>query len=137
MDLLSPDPEFVLHDPFWPIRTNARHLPPVKTLSGPGEGLPGQARDSLVAAGTIIHGGTVRRSVLGYNVRVREGALVEGSILLDDVDVGPGASLKGVIIDKRVRVPAGTRIGHDPEADARLFTVTSSGIVVVPKEMEI
>jgi glucose-1-phosphate adenylyltransferase len=109
----------------------------VKTLTGDDEGLPGQARDSLVAAGTIIHGGDVVHSVIGYGVRVREGAKVEDSILCDEVDVGPGARLRRVIADKRVRIPGGTVIGHDPEDDARRFKVTSSGLVVLPKEMEI
>ena len=37
-------------------------------------------------------------------------------------------------MDKDVIVPPGTRIGVNPEEDrARGFTVTDSGVVVVPK----
>ena len=32
-----------------------------------------------------------------------------------------------------MKIPAGTTIGYDLEADRERFTVTDSGIVVVPK----
>ena len=43
-----------------------------------------------VSEGTIVAGGTVRRSVVSANVRVEPRALVEGSVLLSGVRVGEG-----------------------------------------------
>ena len=40
-------------------------------------------------------------------------------------------------IDKGVRIPPHTTIGYDLELDRQRFTVTDSGIVVVPKGAEI
>jgi glucose-1-phosphate adenylyltransferase len=40
-------------------------------------------------------------------------------------------------VDKGVKIPSGATIGYDLEADRRRFTVTESGIVVVPKGAEI
>jgi glucose-1-phosphate adenylyltransferase len=36
-------------------------------------------------------------------------------------------------VDKRVRIPDGYKIGFDLKEDAKKFTVTESGIVVIPK----
>lgn len=56
------------------------------------------------------------------------------SIILDDVVVGRDATVRKAIIDKNVVVSDGAAIGVDKERDlARGFTVTDSGITVVPK----
>ena len=91
--------------------------------------------DSLVCSGSIISGGTVLRSVLGYNVRVNSWATVEDSILFDGVVVGRNARIRRAIIDKRVEIPEGAEIGYNLQADRdRGYTVTESGIVVIGKE---
>ena len=74
------------------------------------------------------------RSILSARVRVEEGALVESSILLDHVRVGPGARLRRCIVDKDVCIPAGTQIGYDSIADAARFTISPNGVVAVSKE---
>src|SRR5712671_2175836 len=82
MDLISPVPSFNLYNHDWPIYSWQPPLPPAKLVV---DGLPGQALDSLLSAGVIVVGGTVRRSVLSPEVRIERGALVEGSVLLDGV----------------------------------------------------
>ncbi len=52
---------------------------------------------------------------------------------MEDVDVGRYAKLRRVIVDKGVKIPPRTQIGYDPEEDAKRFTITESGVVVVPK----
>jgi glucose-1-phosphate adenylyltransferase len=56
---------------------------------------------------------------------------------MDGVEVGRHSKIRRAIIDKGVKIPANTTIGFDPEADRQRFTVTESGIVVVPKGAEI
>jgi len=53
---------------------------------------------------------------------------------MDDVEVGRYAQIHRAIVDKNVVIPERARIGLDHEHDlARGFTVTESGITVVPK----
>jgi glucose-1-phosphate adenylyltransferase len=131
MDLISPVPAFNLYNAEWPIYTWHRPLPPAKFVVDDRQA--GQADDSMVSSGAIVAGGTVRRSVLSPAVRVEAHALVEGSVLLDDVCIGRGALVRNAILDKNVVVEDGARIGHDPEADRARFTVSRNGITVVGK----
>jgi len=48
------------------------------------------------------------------------------------VHIGKGAKVRRAILDKWTRVPDGFTIGHDRASDERRFTVTPSGVVVVP-----
>jgi len=49
------------------------------------------------------------------------------------VHIGRHARVRRAIIDKGVRIPAGETIGYDLEKDRQRFTVTDTGIVVIPK----
>ncbi len=136
MDLVQVDPLLNLYDERWPIRTWQPNLPPAKFVFGSdGESSRrGEALDSIVCSGTVVSGGSVQRSILGPQVRVNSFATIEESILFEGVDVGRNSRLRRVIIDKDVRIPPGTEIGFDPQADAaRGFTVTGDGLVVIGK----
>jgi glucose-1-phosphate adenylyltransferase len=138
MDLVAIDPVLNLYDRGWPIRTAQPMLPPPKFVfaeEGPsGRARRGEALDSMVSPGCIISGGSVRRSILSPNVRVNSYAVVEDSILFDGVDVGRHSSIRRAIIDKDVKLPQSTTIGHDLEHDRRRgFTVTDQGVVVIAK----
>ena len=120
MDLVAPDPIFNLYNLEWPIYTFVRPQPPAKFVFDE-EGRRGMAVDSLISAGVIVSGATVRRSILSPGVFVHTGATVEGSVVMDNVDVGRGVVIRNAIIDKNVRVPSGTSIGVDPEHDRALL----------------
>ena len=81
----------------------------------------------------MISGGTVRNSVLSHNVRVDARSVVEESVLLDGVSVGQRARIRKAIIDQDVFVPDGFSIGYEPEDDKRRFTISSGGVVLVPR----
>jgi glucose-1-phosphate adenylyltransferase len=67
-------------------------------------------------------------------VVVEKEAVVEHSVIFDNVMIDPGARIKGAIIDKGTRIRAGASIGYDHAADKRRgCTISDSGIVVVPK----
>jgi glucose-1-phosphate adenylyltransferase len=88
----------------------------------------------MVCQGCIVSGGSVRKSILATNVRVNSFAVVENSILFDGVDVGRHCRIRRAIIDKEVKIPAGTTVGHDLDYDRkRGFTVTEQGVVVIAK----
>lgn len=133
MDLVEVSPQLNLYNYKWPILTNQGNLPPAKTVFD-NDDRRGQNIDSYVCAGCITSGGTVRRSILGPLCKVNSYSLVEESILFENVTVGRHARIKKAIIDKNVAVPDGMQIGYDLEADrGNGFTVTESGIVVVPR----
>ena len=137
MDLIAVEPELNLYDRSWPLRTYTPQEPPPKFVFAQTAGSNprlGHALDSLVCSGSILSGGEVRRSVLGYNVRVNSWSTVEESILFDGVEIGRNCKIRRAIIDKRVRLPEGTAVGYDLEQDrAAGYTVTDSGIVVIGK----
>ena len=55
-------------------------------------------------------------------------------ILLPDVKIGRNAKVQRAIIDRGVVIPAGAEVGFDQTTDeARGFSVTESGITVVPQ----
>jgi len=132
MDLVGVDPLFNLYGEKWPFRSYQKPRPPTKCVLG------GSMPDSLVSDGCIISGGTVWGSILSPGVVVERDALVERSIIFDNVSVEPGARIRRAIVDKESRIQAGTSIGYDHEADKRRgCTVSPSGVVVIPKGMNI
>jgi glucose-1-phosphate adenylyltransferase len=133
MDLVSVSPIFNLYDKSWPIRTWQHQYPPVKTVfADPGR--MGVTMDSMVGGGSIISGGRVTRSVLGYDVRTNSYSEVENSILFNHVNVGRHARVRNAIIDRHVTIPERAEIGYDLEADRQRYHVTEGGIVVVVRE---
>lgn len=126
-------PPINLYNDDWPVRTAPGQSAPAKFVFSDheNEGRVGNAVDSIVAGGCIISGGSVQGSVLSRNVRVHSHAYVEDSILFHDVEIGRGAQVKGAIIDRGFHVAPGDRIGYDHEEDAKRFTVTRSGIVIL------
>jgi glucose-1-phosphate adenylyltransferase len=98
-------------------------------------GRRGMAVDSLVSAGCIVSGATIRRSILFHGVKVAEGSLVEDSVVLPNVNIGRGVTLKRTIIDKRCLVPDGFAAGVDPALDRVRLHVTDRGICLVTPQM--
>ena len=134
MDLVNVSPQLNLYNYKWPILTNQGNLPPAKTVFDDDD-RRGQNIDSYVCAGCITSGSTVRRSILGPLCKVNSYSLVEDSILFENVTVGRHVKIRKTIIDRNVVIPDGTTIGYDLEADqANGYTVTDSGIVVVPRK---
>ena len=136
MDLCSVKPAFNLYEPHWPIYTRQHAEPPAKTVFADppdSEGLRSDVVDSLLCPGVIVSGGTVERSILSYRVRVGERAVVQDSLIQAGAEIGAGARIRRAIIDKWSQIPPGMEIGFDPERDRQRFTVSDSGIVVVPR----
>jgi glucose-1-phosphate adenylyltransferase len=133
MDLISVHPVFNLYNREWPILTWPEPLPPAKFVFEE-EDRTGQALDSMVCAGVVISGATVRRSVLSPGVHAHSYAQVEDSILFPGADVARSATVKRAILDKDVRVLEGAEVGVDHERDReRGFAVSAGGVVVVGK----
>jgi glucose-1-phosphate adenylyltransferase len=132
-DLISITPVFNVYNDEWPLHTGYTGLPPAKFVHA-GPDRIGYAADSVVSPGVIVSGATVSGSVLSPGVYLHSWSAVSDSVLMDGVKVHRHAQVHRAILDKNVIVPARARIGLDPEHDrARGFTVTETGITVVPK----
>lgn len=134
MDLRSVSPVFNLYNRQWPIKTVNEPCPPAKfVFAEREEGRYGQAIDSIVSEGCVMSGSTVLNSVLSRNVFVHSYSDVRDSILMDGCDIGRWARIRRAILDKGVRVGEHATIGYDTDEDARRFTVSDEGIVVIEK----
>jgi glucose-1-phosphate adenylyltransferase len=51
------------------------------------------------------------------------------------VQVGQGARLKDVVIDRGVFIPKGLVVGEDPDLDAQRFYRTPKGICLITQNM--
>jgi glucose-1-phosphate adenylyltransferase len=135
MDLVSVNPLFDLYSKEWPIRTYQGQYPPAKTVFAQEfeGGRLGIAIDSIMSAGVIISGGKIKNSVLSPEVRILSHALIEQSILMENVKVGRNVKLRKVIVDKDVDIPNDEEIGYNLVKDAKRFYVSKAGVVVIPK----
>ncbi len=134
MDLTKVLPELNLYDDEWPILSRQPQLPPAKFVFD-NDNLRGMAVDSLISSGCIVSGATVRRSILFSKVRVGEGSLVEDSLVLPDVTIGRGVTLKRAVIDKRCSLPDGFAAGMRADEDRARFHVTERGVTLVTSSM--
>lgn len=141
MDLVSPHPQCDLYDPDWPIRTYQEQVPPARTLlTDPKEDpITGKriVHNSLISGGCVVAGGSVTRSVLSPRVRIDQSSSIEDSVLLDGVHVGKRAKVRKAIIDRGVFVPDDFPVGFDEAEDAKRFTISPGGVVLVPEGITI
>ena len=98
MKLLSPDVRNeLLNTPEKMVYTKLRNSAPTLYKDG------SSVKNSLIADGCSIEG-VVENSIIFRGVKVRKGAVVKNSILLQDTSVGVGTSLNCVITDKNVEI---------------------------------
>ncbi len=126
MAFLGPSPPALLGGRTWPVRTYKPQYPP-SFVEG------GAIRNSVLCTGCVLARGLVENSIISPGVRIHEKAEVRDSILFEGVEVGRGAKLKKVIIDKFSVIPEAFEIGFNAETDARNFKISKAGIRVVPK----
>ncbi|MBN1419756.1 MAG: glucose-1-phosphate adenylyltransferase [Planctomycetes bacterium] len=132
MDLLSPDGLFHLSSPTWPILTGLPPRAPARIGSPAG----GRVEDCLVCEGCAI-AGTARHSIIGPDVVVDRGAVVEDSVLLSGVHIERDAIVRRAVLDKAVRVRRGGVVGL-PAGNRGVQTQgkivhTPGGVAVVAK----
>ncbi|SEE26362.1 glucose-1-phosphate adenylyltransferase [Bradyrhizobium erythrophlei] len=134
IDLTDVVPELDLYDRAWPIWTYAEITPPAKFVHDE-DGRRGQAVTSLVSGACIISGAALRRSLLFTGVHVNSYANVDNAVIMPYVNVGRGARLRNVVIDRGVRIPEGLVVGEDPEFDGKRFRTTENGITLITQSM--
>jgi len=99
------------------------------------DGKHGMTVNTIVSGGCIVSGSHVKDSVLFSGVRVHSFCRIEEAVLLPDVEVGRGARLRKVVVDRACVIPEDMIVGEDPAADAARFERTEGGVVLITREM--
>ena len=119
MDLLGKNPNFDIFDKNWKIYTrNAPYPPHFVTKTG-------EINNSLVSSGSYIEGKVVN-SLIGLNVRIKEGAVVENSIILDDVVIEKGAKINYSIIAEGAIIGENAKIAADGKSSSDITVVANN-----------
>lgn len=104
MALLAETPALDLNDPDWVIHTRSEERPAALI------GAEAHVEGNLLCDGCRVDG-TVVRSIISPGVYVAPGAVVRDSIIMTDAVIEAGAEVDRAILDKRVRVGAGAKLG--------------------------
>jgi glucose-1-phosphate adenylyltransferase len=134
LDLTTITPELDLYDEEWPIWTYQLQKPAAKFVFD-SDDRRGMAVDSVVSAGCVVSGATVRRSLLFSCVRINSYALVEDTVVLPEADIGRHCRIHRAIIGAGCKVPEGLVVGENREDDLRRFHVTEQGVTLVTQQM--
>jgi len=134
IDLTDVTPKLDLYDSNWPIWTFAEITAPAKFVHDL-DGRRGLAVSSLVSGGCIVSGSALRKSLLFSNVRAHSYSRIESAVILPEVDIGRGARLRKVVVDRGVRIPPNLVVGEDPVLDAKRFRYTEKGVSLITQTM--
>jgi glucose-1-phosphate adenylyltransferase len=125
-DSLGVEPKFDLFNPKWRIASNNYQGPSPKFFHT-------EIDNSIISSGSLIKGARIRNSIVRNEVLLEQDVELDECIVMDYSVLRKGVRLKRVIVDRYNTVEAGECIGYDTEADRRRFTVTDSGVVVLPR----
>ncbi len=133
MDLLGDAPAFSLLDEAWRIYSRHSAQPPQYIAKG------ALVENASVTAGCQIYG-TVKNSVLGANVYVGKGAVVEDSVIMNDTTIEEGATVRYAILDEKVTIGKKATVGAPRESGAEIAVVGAdvtikAGEIVAPGAM--
>ncbi len=134
IDLTDVVPKLDLYDRSWPLWTYSEVTPPAKFVHA-DDGRRGEAVSSLVSGDCIISGSSIHRSLIFTGTRAHSYSMLDQAVILPHCEIGRGARLSKVVVDRGVVIPDGLVVGEDAELDAQRFRRTDSGVVLVTKSM--
>ena len=121
IDLCDVVPGLDLYDRDWPIWTYGEITPPAKFVHDEA-GRRGEAVNSLVSGGCIISGTQLSSSLVFTGVRVHSYGRIHGAVVLPYANIGRGARLNNVIIDRgRAHPRRSRRRGRTRSSTPRAF----------------
>jgi glucose-1-phosphate adenylyltransferase len=126
MDMLGDRPLFDLNNALWPIHPSSYQGPSTMILRG-------DIRNSIIAEGAVIKKAKIRNSIIRGGVVIEDDVTIEDCIIMDQVILKEGCSLRRVIVDKSNMINEGEKFGFEPEKDRFRCHIDSSGIAVIPK----
>ncbi len=115
MELVDLVPEFNLYEEFWKIYTETNTMTPEYMAP------TAKAERAIICGGSEIFG-TVSHSVIGSNVQIGEGSVIEDSIIMEGVRIGKNVRMKKAIVADNTVIGDGTVIGEGEYAPSHLDT---------------
>ena len=115
MDLLKENSGLDLFDPDWKIYTNDASATPQCI------GENAVIDNAFITQGAIVNG-KVSHSVIFSGVDVRENAVVDQSVIMNDAVIGKGAKLTRCLVADDVRIPDGMVLGKKDSAEVLLVS---------------
>jgi glucose-1-phosphate adenylyltransferase len=134
LDLASNIPALNLYDRDWPIWTYQEQLPPAKFVPDEG-GRHGETGNVIISGGCVVEGSDITESVLFSSVRVHSCCTIRQAVIMPGCEIGKGAKLTKVVIDRGCRIPDGLVVGENAELDSQRFYRTDNGVVLITREM--
>jgi glucose-1-phosphate adenylyltransferase len=134
LDLVQLDPELNLYDSHWPIYSFQEQLPGAKFIFDQ-DGCRGQAIDSVITAGCIISGATIKKSLLSTRVTVERHSHIDNCVVMPNVTIGKRCKLYNVLVVEDCIIPDDFNIGFDYEVDKQFYEISENGVVLVNQEM--
>jgi len=129
-DTMGEQPRFKLFNPQWVINASNYQGPSARILSG-------QLENSMISAGSLVRGASIRNSILRREVIVDKNVEIDGCIIMDYAVIQSGCRLRGVIVDRYNNIAPNTLIGIDTAADRKKYHVSEGGVVVLPACSEV
>lgn len=130
MELLGPDGGLDLHDPRWPIWAAPDRSPPTRILPE-ANGLPTLVSRSIIGNGCQTAGAALNGTILCDDVRVGPGSVIEDSILLPGARIGADCQVRRAIVEENVTIPRGTWLGGGSIPDSGMCEVSDAGVTVL------
>lgn len=122
MDLLGEKPVFDLNDPSFKVYSRNEPLPPSYI------GDTGKFINSVMTTGCEIYG-TVINSVIGEGVTVKQGAVIENSVVMQGSVIGKDVKMNYGMVDENVVIGDGSVIG-DEHSDKMHITLIGRDTVI-------
>lgn len=118
MDLLGKNPKFDIFDKSWKIYSRNEPYPPHYVSDG------AVIKNSLVTSGSYIEGKIIN-SLIGGNVRIKQGAVIENSIILDNAFIKENAKINYCIVAENSVIGSNTVIGKDAKSGKDITVIGS------------
>lgn len=126
MDMMREFPLFELGNTAWPIHPSVYEGPAAKIVKA-------DVKDSIIGPGVVVGKARIRNSVIRSGVVIENDVSVDHCLIMDNVVLKKGCSLKRVIVDKYNVINEGERIGFEAEKDRFRSHLDSSGVAIIPK----
>lgn len=126
---------------FLNLRGDLSLVKPNWRIRGVGEQMPSayledvEMVNSTVGSGSIVAPCKITNSLIGRNVQIGKGTVIENSIVTSNCRIGQGCTIRNAILDDKVMIGDNRQIGVDLEEEKKVFFI-SDGIVVLPKNFE-